>query len=142
MAGAGDEAAWCGVSAQHGRRLGSKGSAGVGTGLRFPSAEAGEGGVIPLFVLGSWSDRNWSGGGVQQASSSGGLVPLPALTDPAANPGTEGRAGPGSIQGLQWPDPGPTKMCQVGESGSGVVIAMGGCPSAVRGSSAAFLQGN
>lgn len=83
----------------------------MGTGLCFPSAEAGEGGVIPLFVLRSWSDRNQSGSGVQQVSFSGGPVPVPVpalvlpdhvrtLMDPAANPGAEGSAGPGGIEGL------------------------------------------
>lgn len=105
-----DEAAWRGVAyrhgvLRHGRWFGSKGSAGVGTGLCFPLVEAGEGGVIPLFVLESWSDRNWSSSGVQPASSSGSLVlilvlVLPAhvgtLMDPAANLGAEGRAGPGA----------------------------------------------
>lgn len=48
-------------------------------------------------------------------------------------PGAEGRAGPRGIEGLCWPDPGPVRMCQVGESGSGVGIATGGlhlCPPA------------
>lgn len=101
-----------GIAYRHGvwrsRRLSSKGSTGVGIGLCFASVEAGEGGVIPLFVPGSWSDRNWSSSGVQQASGSSGLVPVPALIlpghlgtpmDPAANPGAEGRAGPRGIEG-------------------------------------------
>ena len=77
MDGEGDEAAWHGVSARHGTACHGMAAglgAGVGTGLCFPSVEAGEGGVIPLFILGSWSDRNWSSSGVQQASGSGDLV--------------------------------------------------------------------
>ena len=120
MDGEGNEAAWHGVSAWHGisarhgtacHGMDAGLGAGVGTGLCFPSVEAGEGGVIPLFILGSWSDRNWSTSGVQQASGSGGLVLVlvPALVLPGhVGPqwirlpawGVEGRAGPGGIEGL------------------------------------------
>lgn len=58
-----------------------------------------EGGVIPLFVLGSWSDRNRSSSGVQLVSSSCSPVPVLVLVltlpshvgtpkDPATNLGT------------------------------------------------------
>lgn len=84
----------------HGCRLG-RGEHRGGDGAVLPLAEAGTGGVIPVFILGSWSNGNWSSSGVQQASGSGGRV-LPShvgtLMDLAAHPGAEGRADPGGIK--------------------------------------------
>lgn len=101
MDGEGDGAAWRGVLARRGTVC--CGEHRDGDGAVLPSAEAGAGGVIPVFIPGSWSNGNWNSSGVQQVSGSGGLV-LPShvgtLMDLAAHPGAEGRADPGGIKGL------------------------------------------
>lgn len=99
MDGEGIEAMWHCVSAwhgmpQHGCGLGSKESTGVGTGLCLPSSEAGEGGVTPEFILGSRSDWNWTGSGVQQVRSSGGpILVLPGNMGTLMDPGAQGTQG-------------------------------------------------
>lgn len=86
------------------------------------------------FVPGSWSDRNRSSRRVAPGGS-GVLVlllPRPRWVRLPGGSG-QGRAGPRGIVGLSWADPGPVKMCQGGESGSGVGITTGGlrlCPPA------------